>query len=225
MHACVQYVNNPNQKHQEAIKYLCQYLLLTRHQGLILSPVADNHLNAYVDSNFCGLWSTQTSHLQESALSRTGYIITYCGCPIHWVSKLQSEIALSTTKAEYITLSMCMQDLIPMRTLLSKISSSFHIAGLKNGLINDGPVHAFTHMFKSVVFEDNMGCLEIASKPEQFHPHTKHIGIKWHHFHDQVANGHVEIQKIDTQINWANIFTKPLPRPQFEALRKLMMGW
>ena len=108
VHACTRYVNNPNQKHQEAIKYLCRYLLLTKHRGLILSPVADNHLNAYVDSNFCGLWSTQTSHLQESVLSRTGYIITYCGCPIHWVSKLQSKIALSTTKAEYIMLSMCM---------------------------------------------------------------------------------------------------------------------
>ena len=165
------------------------------------------------------------SHLWESVLSRTGYIITYCGCPIHWVSKLQSKITLSTTKAKYIVLSMCMRDLIPMRTLLSEISSSFHIAGLKNGLIDDGPVHAFTHMFKSVVFEDNMGCLEIASKPEQFCPRTKHIGIKWHHFRDQVANGHVEIQKIDTRINWADIFTKLLPRPQFEALRKLMMGW
>ena len=38
-------------------------------------------------------------------------------------------------------------------------------------------------------------------------------------------NGHVEIQKIDTRINWADIFTKPLTRPQFKALRKLMMGW
>ena len=64
----------------------------------------------------------------------------------------------------------------------------------------------------------------IASKPEQFCPHTKHIGIKWHHFRDQVANGHLEIQKINTKINWADIFTKPLPRPQFEALRKLMMS-
>ena len=91
-------------------------------------------------------------------------------------------------------LSMCMQDLIPMRTLLSEISSGFHIAGIENGLIDNGPVCAFTRMFKSVVFEDNMGCLKIASKPDR----TKHIGIKWHHFHDQVANGHVEIHKIDT---------------------------
>ena len=29
----------------------------------------------------------------------------YAGCPIHWVSKLQTEIALSTAEAEYIALS------------------------------------------------------------------------------------------------------------------------
>ena len=226
VHACARFVNKPNQKHQEAVKYLCRYLLLTQKRGLILSPIADNRLNAYVDSDFCGLWSTQTSNLRESALSRTGYVITYCGCPIHWVSKLQSEIALSTTESEYIALSMCMRDLIPMRTLLSEISSGFQIAGLaQNALLDSGPVRAFSRMFESTVYEDNMGCLEIASNPEQYRPRTKHIGIKWHHFRDQIAAGHVKIEKIDTKFNWADIFTKPLPRPQFEALRKLMMGW
>ena len=106
---------------------------------------------------------------------RTGYVITYCGCPIHWVSKLQSEIALSTTEAEYIMLSMCMHDLIPMRNLLSEILKGFKLKDLTTPLINNAPIHAFTKMHQLVVFKDNMGCLEIASKPEQFHPQTKHI--------------------------------------------------
>jgi hypothetical protein len=121
---------------------------------------------------------------------------------------------------------MCMRDLLPLRTLLSEISSGFQIAGLaKDALLDPGPVRAFSRMFESTIYEDNMGCLEIASKPEQYRPRTKHIGIKWHHFRDQVTAGHVKIEKIDTKINWADIFTKPLARPQFEALRKLMMGW
>lgn len=118
-----------------------------------------------------------------------------------------------------------MRDLIPMRTLLSEISKGFAIADLDEPLLNDAPLRAFTKMHKSVVHEDNSGCLEIASKPEQYRPRTKHIGIKWHHFRDQVASGQVVIEKIDTKFNWADIFTKPLPRTQFESLRKLMMGW
>jgi hypothetical protein len=39
-----------------------------------------------------------------------GYIITYAGCPMHWSSKMQTEIALSTTEAEYIALSQAMRE-------------------------------------------------------------------------------------------------------------------
>ena len=38
--------------------------------------------------------------------SHTGWDITYVGCVvISWASKLQTQTALSTTKAEYIVLS------------------------------------------------------------------------------------------------------------------------
>jgi hypothetical protein len=37
--------------------------------------------------------------------SRTGYVITSASCLVLWSSKLQTEIALSTTEAEYIALS------------------------------------------------------------------------------------------------------------------------
>jgi hypothetical protein len=41
----------------------------------------------------------------SSARSRMGYLITYAGCHMHWTSKMQTEIALSNTEAEYIMLS------------------------------------------------------------------------------------------------------------------------
>ena len=31
-------------------------------------------------------------------------------CPVHWVSKLQNEVAVSMMEAEYIALSTAMQD-------------------------------------------------------------------------------------------------------------------
>ena len=42
-------------------------------------------------------------------------------CPVHWVSKLQSEVAVSMMEAEYIALSTAMQDLIPLQTLFSEV--------------------------------------------------------------------------------------------------------
>jgi hypothetical protein len=126
IHMCAWFVTNPNRIHQDAVKHLCWYLYYTQTHGLILRPEGDNRLDAYVDSNFAGQWSRKTCQLRNSAVSCTGYVIIYCGCPIHWVSKLQSEIALSTTEAEYRALSMCLRDLlVPMRIMQSKLSKGF----------------------------------------------------------------------------------------------------
>ena len=46
----------------------------------------------------------------------------YASCPILCVSKLQTEIALSTTEAEYIALSQAMRDLIPFIALVEDVS-------------------------------------------------------------------------------------------------------
>jgi transposase InsO family protein len=129
VHMCARFVNNPNRINQDAVKYLCRYLHYTQTRGLILKPTGDNRLNAHVDSDFAGQCSRETCQLRDFAVSQTGYVIMYCGCPIHWVSKLQSEIALSTTEAEYQALSMCLRDLLPMRTMLSELSKGFNFAG------------------------------------------------------------------------------------------------
>lgn len=63
---------------------------------------------------FAGMWHRDYSELCNCALSCTGYIITYCGCPIHRASKLQSKKALSTNESEYITLSMATRELCPL---------------------------------------------------------------------------------------------------------------
>ena len=44
----------------------------------------------------------------------TRYFLMVGNCPVHWVSKLQSEVAISTLEAEYIALSTAMRDLIPL---------------------------------------------------------------------------------------------------------------
>jgi len=86
-----------------------------------------------VDADFVAMWHREYSKLRECALSRTGFIITYCGCPIHWVSKLQLEIALSTTESEFIALSMASRELLPchydilLRSYKSKAFSRHHL--------------------------------------------------------------------------------------------------
>ena len=143
--------------------------------------------------------------------SRTGYVIQFMGCPILWVSKLQTEISLSRTEAEYIALSQAMRDVIPLMTIIEELSEVLKIKKEKPKIF-------------CTVFEDNNGALELAKTP-RMRPRTKHISLKFHHFRQQVKDGKIKIEAIDTKVQIADIFTKPLPRLQLESLRKIFLGW
>ena len=178
---------------------------------MIMKPDGTHELNCYVDADFAGGFTHETSHEKASVLSRTGYVINYSGCPILCVSKMQTEIALSTTEAEYIALSQSMRDLIPLRGILQELAKVLRVS-------SKVPI---TH---SSVFEDNNGALELAREPK-YRPRTKHIAIKYHHFREHVKNKTIKVLAIDTKEQIADIFTKPLEKASFEYLRYKLMGW
>ena len=104
-HQCARFTHCPRASHEEAIKHICRYLQGVKGRGLPFKPNSSLGLDLYVDANFAGLWSYEDDQDPVCFKSRTAYMITLGGCPISWSSKLQTEIALSTTEAEFITLS------------------------------------------------------------------------------------------------------------------------
>ena len=83
--------------HEEAVKRICRYLHGTKDLGMTFRPNKSKGLECYVDADWAGSWHEDFSDDPTNAMSRTRYVITYAGCPIVWVSKMQSLIALSTT--------------------------------------------------------------------------------------------------------------------------------
>ncbi len=199
-HQCARFNNDPKLCHERAVKRICKYLLGTMDKGLIFKPDTSRGLECFVDANFA-----QTN--PESVLSRTGFVIMYAGCPIYWKSKLQTEIALSTTEAEYIALSHSMRKVLPFLNLLKEIHDVF-------------PLQESKPEFYCQVWEDNRSCIKVAESPKFTHQ-TKHISLKYHHFRQFVSNGTIKINPIDT----CDIFTKPLDEKQFTYLRKKLCGW
>ena len=55
-------------------------------------------------------------------MSHTGYVIKYTGCPLLWCSKIQTEINLITTEAEYIALSQAMCNVTPFMAPMKEVS-------------------------------------------------------------------------------------------------------
>ena len=90
-------------------------------------------IECYADYDWYGLWFREDADKVGSVLSRTGYIIKFENYPIVWVSKMQTDIDLSTTEAEYISMSKSMRDFITLRQIVSDVSSVF---GMKYDLCN-----------------------------------------------------------------------------------------
>ncbi len=105
VHQCARFCSNPRAIHELAVKRIARYLLKTKDKGLVHHPSNMITLNMFVDADVVGRWHKEYTELRDSVLSRTGYVIMFCGCPVTWCSKLQTEIELCTTESEYIALS------------------------------------------------------------------------------------------------------------------------
>jgi hypothetical protein len=212
VHQAARFCIDPKLSHERAIHRIGKYLQGTGDKGITFMPDASKGLQCYVDADFAGGWNKGDATNADAVLSRTGYVIMYAGCPVHWCSsKLQTEIALSTTEAEYIALSQALREVLPFIELLKDINEIF-------------PIHLPTPKMMCTVYEDNESCKAIVIK-QKFSPRTKHIALKYHHFRAHVNNGTVEIESIDTKEQIADIFTKPLDEAPFVYLRKKLCGW
>jgi hypothetical protein len=145
--------------------------------------------------------------------SRTGFVITYAGCPITWGSKLQCDSALSSTEAEYVAISEAYRVLLLLMDLMLEEAKSRGVH------IEVGPP-----VIRCKTIEDNLGALELARLPKM-RPRTRHINVKYHHFREAVAKGRLSICHVPSEKQLADIMTKNLPRDQFQYLRGEVMGW
>lgn len=211
VHQCARFSANPKLSHERALKRLVRYLKGTADKGIVFKPNQSAGIQCYVDADFAGGYSTETSDEPVSVFSRTGYVIFYMGCPICWVSKLQSEISLSTVEAEYIALSTAMRDIIPLMDQVKEMDLVYGDNSPKPEV-------------RCTVFEDNNGALELARAP-RYRPRTKQIAVKYHHFREHVRKGLINITAIDTKEQIADQFTKGLQVGLFQYLRYKLMHW
>jgi hypothetical protein len=212
VHQCARFSIDPRKEHGEAVRRIGRYLKATRDKGIIIA-LQDEDFKVFADSDFSGNWNKKEAEFDpDTARSRTGYIIQYMGVPLVWKSQLQTEIALSSTEAEYICLSQALRVTIPLMNLIKE----FRELGYPVGHTKPN-VHC-------TLFEDNSGALTLAKAPAM-RPRTKHINIKYHHFRQAVEDGSVDIVKIDTADQPADVLTKPLPEREFVGHRQTIQGW
>jgi len=191
-----------------------RYLLKTRDRGMVIAPESNLKLDCFCDADFAGLYGHEDDQDPGSAQSRSRYVCTLGEIPFLWGSKMQTEIALSTLESEHIACSTAMRELVPLRScLMDELSLSLSLNPDSATMV-------------STVWEDNNGALALANKAPPFMtPRTKHIAIKYHWFRGKIRIGKIEVEKIDTAIQKADIFTKGLRQVEFESKQILVKGW
>ena len=129
--------------------------------------------------------------------SVTGYIIKLADVVVSWTSHAQKTIATSSTEAEYMALSDCSRQIMWIKHMFKEL-------GIPIG--------------KVPICSDNNGAIFIGSNPIQ-ERRIKHIDVRYHYIRECVENGDVEILRVDTEDNTADMFTKPLGHVKFVRFR------
>ncbi|GJW06727.1 retrovirus-related pol polyprotein from transposon TNT 1-94 [Tanacetum coccineum] len=70
---------------------------------------------------------------------------------------------------------------------------------------------------KVSIFCDNTSAIAISNNPV-LHSRTKHIDIRYHFIKDHILKGEIELHFVPTDLQLADIFTKPLAEPSFTRL-------
>lgn len=181
------YMGNPGKCHWEAVKWILRYLNGLVGLGIMFEGAKNTSSKVldYVDSNFAGDLDRRRSV--------TGFVFTLFGGAVSWKASLQSIVALSTTEAKYIALTEAVKEVKWLRGLVSEL-------GLKQESV--------------LVCCDNSSAIQLSKNPK-YHEGTKHINARMHFIREEISTGTVDVIKIASEINPADMLTKPLPTVKF----------
>jgi histone deacetylase 1/2 len=118
---------------------------------------------------------------------------------IAWHARKQATVSRSSTESEYKAVANATAKIIWVQSLLKELGISQ----------NRNPI----------LWCDNIGATYFSSNPV-FHARTKHIEVDFHFVRERVARKQLQIKFIFSKDQIADIFTKPLPLPAFEAFRR-----
>jgi hypothetical protein len=194
---------NPSESDFQRLLQVVSYLRQTPDYGLRLFPKKDDdpgtlHLTAYVDAGYM-------SH--EDASSHTGYTVALGSvCPQSYFlskSSKQKSIATSSTHAEIRALFDLSINLIYLINLFKEIQRPIEL-----------PV---------VVYEDNQATIDLVNSSSTKITKSKHYLMLIHYIRQQVEQGLLKVNKVDTTANISNILTKIIQDPEFfNSIIKIM---
>ena len=138
--------------------------------GLIFRKPRELRSISYCDSDYA------KDEINRKSIS--GRINTMGGMTTSWSSKKQATVSLSSTEAEYQSLSDCAQEAVFTQNLIEELT------GIK---------------LRAIIYEDNLGAIYLV-KNQQVSARTKHIDIRHHYLRD-LQGDRIDIRFVRSEDN------------------------
>ncbi|KAI3815343.1 hypothetical protein L1987_15008 [Smallanthus sonchifolius] len=179
---CSRFQAKPKESHLIAVKRIFRYLKGKQRLGLWYPHGSNFDFNAYTDSDFGGCCLDRKS--------------TTGGCQflgnrlVSWQCKKQTTVSISTCEAEYIAAASCCSQILWIQQQLRDYGLNFT---------------------GTPMLIDNNATMSITNNPVK-HSKTKHIEIRYHFIRDCAEKMLIELVKVHTDDNFADMFTKAFDR-------------
>ena len=110
--------------------------------------------------------------------------------------------------------TVSMKELLPLKEVLDVVKYAVGLGADSN-----------TIHFKTAVWEDNDSCCILANlDPGRSTSRTKFFAIKFHWFRSHLKPNHIEVRRIDSCMQKADILKKRLGKMKFKEIRMLLCG-
>ena len=220
---CARYSSDPKPEHWTAVMRVLRYLKGTADYGLNYHKHVSNYLDIVSDSpsvkmsnlkqpfaysshyfpgsanvNLVGYSDADFANNVDDRRSITGYVFLLAGAPLSWNTMTQHSTALSTMESEYYAVCKTTQEALYIRMLCEE-----------TGISVDKPL---------VIKEDNKSCICFSKDPGS-HKRTKHIDYRHFFVRDQVKDGEVLLDYVESEFQLADLFTKAFDTKRFQFLR------
>jgi ribonuclease HI len=174
--------------HWNAAKSTLGYLRAYAAQGLLLKPLSENRITAYVDASYAEELDTRKS--------TTGKIVFWGDNVISYKSKTQPIVTQSSFEAELMAISSVAQDILWLRNVLEELG--------------------YEQTKPSIVYTDSQSVIKwITRGKSSSRQRSKHIDVRALKIIELVESKVVELRYIPTEDNIADAFTKSLGRNKF----------
>ena len=195
------FMSNPGETHWHMLKHLLRYLAGTRSNGITFN------FSDVAKPDFCDVYGYSDSSFADcpdTSRSTLAYVFFFAGAILSWYSKLNTYVTTCTNHSEYNALALAAKEAEWLVLLFSQL--------LPNTPHTPVPI-----------LVDNSGVVSMVYNPVD-HQSNKHVKIGCHYSRELTEGKIIIPQRVSSERNIADLFTKPLGVQPFNKLASLVVA-